>query len=222
MPRRVRFLRRIPSFFLIGAIVVAGCGSPPDRFPPPPGNPEAAAPDSFQVTFETTKGEFIVEAYRAWSPLAADRFYDLVSREVYDSVPIFRVVPNFVVQFGLTGNEDLDSAWDARGINDEKVLEPNTPGRVAFARDGPRTRSSQLFIDLKSNSPRLDTISRDSVTGYPPFGEVVKGMDVVDSFNSQFGNAPAELQDSISIRGLIWLNSRFPGLDYIVKCRLSN
>ena len=223
MSKQFRFLKRIGPAFLIGVTLLpVNCVVPPSRLPASYGSPELTAPDIFLVTFETTKGEFVVRAHRDWSPLGVDRFYDLVRRGLYDSIPIFRVVPNFVVQFGLSGDSAVDSAWDAHAIADEKVMVPNTRGRVAYARAGPRTRSTQLFIDLRDNSPRLDTLSSNGVTGYPPFGDVVKGMGVVDSFESRYGNTPAELQDSISILGLAWLNTRFPGLDYIIRTRVSN
>src|ERR1700682_6304260 len=59
------------------------------------------APETFQVKFETTRGDFTVTVTRAWSPLAADRFYTLVKHHYFDNARVFRVVPNFVVQFGI-------------------------------------------------------------------------------------------------------------------------
>src|ERR1051325_6079991 len=59
------------------------------------------APETFKAKFETTKGDFIVDVTRSWSPNGADRFYNLVKYGFFDGVKFFRVVPNFVVQFGI-------------------------------------------------------------------------------------------------------------------------
>jgi peptidyl-prolyl cis-trans isomerase A (cyclophilin A) len=200
-------------------LALAACGGAPSRLPTKLA-PATVAPDSFLVRFETGKGPFDVMVHRAWSPAAAARVYDLVRRRHYDDIRVFRVVPNYVVQFGLTGDSAVDWAWRGQGLPDEPVLQPNTRGRVGFARAGPRTRSTQLFIDLKDNTPRLDTLAVGGVVGYPPFGEVVRGMAVVDSMNAEYGGAPAEQQDSIATLGNAWLDREYPRLDRILSARI--
>ena len=179
------------------------------------------APDSFLVVFETSKGRFDVMAHRAWSPLAADRFYHLVRLGFYDEVSIFRVVSGFVAQFGIHNDREVNRAWKPLGIGDEPVVKPNNRGTVSFARGGPKTRTTQIFINLKDNVP-LDTMPVRGVTGYPPFGEIVAGMEVVDSLYAQYGNAPSMRQDSINARGRAFLDRVFPGLDHVKTARIAD
>ena len=60
------------------------------------------APDTYQVIFSTTKGDFTVTVTRAWAPKGADRFYNLVKHHFYDNASFFRVLTGFVAQFGLS------------------------------------------------------------------------------------------------------------------------
>jgi len=203
---------------ILGA-VLAACATTP-RLPPEGSAPPALGPDSFLVAFQTTRGRFVVMAHRDWAPLGSDRFYELVRRRVYDDIRAFRVVTNFVAQFGLTADSAVNRAWRAQGLDDEPVRQPNLRGRISFARGGPRTRSLQVFINLGNNSPRLDTLMAGGVTGYPPIGEVVDGMNAVDHFNAQYGNAPSQRQDSIGAQGNAWLDRVFPDLDRIHTARV--
>jgi peptidyl-prolyl cis-trans isomerase A (cyclophilin A) len=204
----------------VGAVVTLdGCAS---RGPiPQPGEREAAAPDSFLVAFETSRGRFDVMARRAWSPRGVDRFYDLVRRRYYDEARFFRVVRGFVAQFGLSEDPKATDAWLSRPIPDEEVRETNRRGRIAFARGGPNTRSVQLFVNLRDN-PRLDTLNR---IGFPPIAEVVRGMEVVDSLYAGYGESPPRgsgpLQDSIRALGNEYLERGFPRLDFIRQARVT-
>src|SRR5579883_1507154 len=77
-------------------------------------NPQAAtatAPDEFKVRFDTTKGAFVIDVHRAWAPKGADRFYNLVKLGYYDGDGFFRVIGNFMVQFGINGNPDVNAKW---------------------------------------------------------------------------------------------------------------
>lgn len=188
-----------------------------------------STPDSFLVAFETTKGRFEVMAHRPWAPAGAGRFYELVHRRFYDSVIVFRVVKGFVAQFGISGNPAVSAAWRNKTLGDEPNLQSNTRGRVSYARGGPGSRTTQLFINYGNNS-RLDTITRvlvpgargtDSTTlGYPPFGEVVKGMEVVDSLYAEYGGAPSNRQGDIQREGNTFLRREFPLLDMIKTARI--
>src|SRR5690348_5416343 len=154
-----------------------------------PANLKAKAPETFEATFVTTKGDFVVQVTRAWSPLGADRFYNLVKHGFYNGNPFFRIVPGFVVQFGLTGNPAVNKAWQDAGIQDEPVKEHNLPGYVTYAKSSmPNSRTTQLFINLGDNSS-LDA------QGFAPFGKVISGMDVVQKLYSGYGEAPD--QDAI-------------------------
>ena len=118
-----------------------------------PTNEELAvqAPAEFKVEFNTTKGNFIVEAKREYSPIAVDRFFYLISNNYYNNNKFFRVLPNFIVQWGMKGVPEIDSVWSQLGIADEPVELSNNKGTIAFARGGPQSRSNQLFINLADN-----------------------------------------------------------------------
>jgi len=164
------------------------------------------APAKFQVKFETSKGDFIVEVTRAWAPNGADRFYNLVKNGYYNDCRFFRVIENFMVQFGINGNPKLNAVWRAARIQDDKVKQSNTRGYVSYAMAGPNTRTTQIFINYGNNS-YLDN------QGFAPFGKVIKGMNVVDSIYSKYGEKPD--QGRIQMEGNDYLTKNFPNLDYI-------
>jgi cyclophilin family peptidyl-prolyl cis-trans isomerase len=172
------------------------------------------APEKFVVKFETTKGEFEITAERNLSPLAVDRFYQLVKSNYFSGVPFYRCVPNFVAQFG-----DLDSlvnlAWDKEIIVDEPVMKSNLEGTIAFARAGKNTRSCQLFINIRDNK-RLDTLSGET-KGFPVFGYVSKGMEVVKKFYTGYQDEPRKKMGSKEKNIPEYLKTNFPKLDYIKK-----
>lgn len=172
------------------------------------------APSTYVVRFETSKGNVDVEVYREWSPLAADRFYQLVKHHFFDSAVFYRVIPNFVAQFGSSDTVKINK-WSAAKIPDEPVLHSNAKGTISFARSGKETRGTELFINFKDNV-KLDTISYSGVTGFPTFGKVVKGMDIIDSLNSKYGNSTMDQLEDL-YKKKAQFNHTFPGLDIIVK-----
>jgi cyclophilin family peptidyl-prolyl cis-trans isomerase len=180
------------------------------------------APDSFLVVLETTKGHVVIKAHRSWSPLGVDRLYHLAASGFYNGAVIYRVGPTvsypggFVVQFGLSNDSVVNLAWIAAGIADEPLREHHRRGRVMFAREGPHTRSIELAIDLSPNTG-LDTVRYKKVVGFPPIGEVVEGMAVLDSLNRRYGNAPLQHEDSIAVAGRRYLDRAFPGLDRVER-----
>jgi peptidyl-prolyl cis-trans isomerase A (cyclophilin A) len=168
------------------------------------------APENFRVKFTTSKGPFVVEVHKAWAPKGVQRFYELVQAGYFDGNRFFRIVPNFIVQFGMSGDPATLRKWD-KNIPDDPVLQTNRTGSLTFATAGPNTRTTQLFINLRSNQ-MLDP------QGFAPFAMVVEGMSVVESFNKEYGEKPD--QDSIRQRGNEYLNSQFPNLDYIKKAEV--
>ena len=166
----------------------------------------ATAPASYRVRFETSAGAFTVEVTRAWAPLGADRFYNLVRNGFFDGTRFFRVVPGFVVQFGLSGDPAIGARWRTASIPDDPVLQHNTRGTVTFATAGPATRTTQMFINFGDNT-RLDGM------GFSPLGSVVEGMDVVDRIYAGYGEQPD--QGRIEMQGNAYLRSQFPQLDSI-------
>ena len=172
------------------------------------------APDVFTARFETSKGNFDVEIHKAWSPKAADRFYQLVRHHFYDNMLFYRVVPNFVVQFGNSDTTTMNH-WEKYKVPDEEVIKSNLKGTMSFARDGKETRGNDLFINLKDNV-RLDTLTYNGVRGFPVFGIVTKGMDVVDSIYSGYGDKPMSILDTLYTNRTHFLKT-FPKLDLIKK-----
>src|SRR3954471_18171257 len=148
-------------------------------------HPNLAVPDSFVVAFETSRGGFDVMARTQWAPVGVDRFYQLVKVRYYDDARFFRVVKDFVAQFGLPADPSRNKAWRARRIADEPVRHGNLRGTLSYARGGAGTRTTQLFINLKDNA-RLDTAN---TFGFPAFAEVISGMSVVDSLYQGYGDA---------------------------------
>ncbi|HBK70894.1 MAG TPA: peptidylprolyl isomerase [Flavobacteriaceae bacterium] len=175
------------------------------------------APKVFKARFETTKGNFDIEAHRQWSPKAVDRLYQLISNNFYTDIALFRVVPNYVAQFGIHDNSSINKSWSKYKIADEPVIKENLERTISFARGGKESRTTQIFINLKNNSPRLDTLFYGNVEGFPVVAKVTKGMDVVKSFYSGYQEKPSNRQDSIEKYGNIYLKNNFPKLDYIKK-----
>ncbi len=164
------------------------------------------APAKYRASFDTTKGVFVVEVTRAWAPAGADRFYNLVKNGYYNDCRFFRVVSNFMVQFGINGNPSLNTVWRQARIPDDPVKQSNQRGYITFATSGPNSRTMQVFINFKDNS-FLDP------QGFAPFGKVVEGMKVVDSIYSGYGESPN--QGNIQMQGNAYLEKSFPKLDYI-------
>ena len=170
----------------------------------------ATAPENFKVKFTTSKGPVVVEIHKAWAPKGAQRFYELVRDKYYDGNRFFRIVPRFIVQFGMAADPAMTKKWD-KNIPDDPVTQTNRPGSLTFATAGPNTRTTQLFINLGSNQI-LDG------QGFAPFGMVVEGMSAVEALNKEYGEGPD--QDSIRQHGNAYLNEKFPRLDYIKKAEV--
>ena len=178
----------------------------------------AVGPDSFDVKFATSRGEFLVRIRRGWSPRGADRLYYLFNAHFYDGIAFYRVVSGFMAQFGAHGDPKVAAEWFNRGIQDEPVKVSNTRGTLTFANRGPNTRSTQLFINFGNNA-QLDGM------GFAPLGSVVTGMAVVDSLYKGYGEgAPRGTgpdQDLIARQGNAYLHKAFPKLDSIVTARVA-
>jgi len=174
------------------------------------------APETYKVKFDTTRGEFTVTVTRAGAPLGADRFYNLVKHHFYDNAAFFRVVPQFVVQFGINANPAVSAAWKHTEIKDDPVTQSNKRGAIVFATAGPNTRTTQVFINLKDNS-RLDSM------GFAPFGTVDgSGMNVVEMMYEGYGDSAGPDQDQLEKQGDPYLLKGWPKLDHIKSATLVN
>jgi len=170
------------------------------------------APEQYAVTFETTAGNFVLTVYRDWAPRGADRFYNLVTNGFYNEQRFFRVVPGFVVQWGMSGDPEITKEWANAQFLDDPVKESNTRGRISFAATNrPNSRTTQVFINLGDNT-NLDGMR------FAPFGEVTEGMDVVDKINAEYGQQAS--QGYIAEQGNAYLQEAFPNMDYIRSVRV--
>jgi peptidyl-prolyl cis-trans isomerase A (cyclophilin A) len=197
-----------PSLCIFAALIVSSCSKPAPKVAPS----NEVAPATFTVLLDTTRGPVTVALTRGEAPIGADRFYNLVKAKFFDGARFFRVVPGFVVQFGLAGDPKVNADWDVP-IQDDPVLVSNTRGTICFAAtSSPNTRSTQLFINL-GNNKRLDP------QGFAVFGKVVSGMDSVDRIYSGYSDKPD--QSRIEKEGNAYLGKDFPSLDYIKTARIT-
>ena len=179
---------------------------------PQSGDMTKKAPDTFEANFETTKGTFVVEVERKLSPRGADRFYNLVRNGFYNGNRFFRVLPNFVVQWGMNGDPELTRVWYNASIQDDPVQTSNVKGTITFAKqNAPNTRTTQLFINLADNT-NLDGMA------FAPFGRVVQGMEIVEAINAEYGQTAS--QQKIGEEGNAYLETNFPNMDYIIEATI--
>ena len=175
------------------------------------------APASFRVRFTTTKGDFVVLVHRDWSPHGADRFNELAKMRFYDDNYFFRVLPDFIVQWGINGDPKISKDWSVLTIPDDPPKESNKRGTITFATSGPNSRTTQVFINLKDNAQLDDR-------GFTPFGEVSEGMGVVEHLYSRYGEGapqgPGPDQNAITDVGNPYLEEHFPSLDHIKKTQI--
>jgi cyclophilin family peptidyl-prolyl cis-trans isomerase len=224
----------LPTAFLaalLATLVLAACSSDPKSVPDTPDKggtaekpdtpaekpapvakptPKAAVvmpdktPAVFKVKFTMTCGDCVIECRRDWAPKGADRFFEMVKSGFFEDIGIFRVIPNFMAQFGIHGDPNEADKWSGMIITDDPVTQSNVRGMLSFATRGKDTRTTQMFINYKDNS-RLDAM------GFSPFAKVVEGMDVVDNI-FKIGERPN--QGMITAKGNAYLK-QFPDLDYI-------
>ena len=167
--------------------------------------------DVYKVKFETSKGDVVLEIHPEWAPLGAAQFKKAVEEGVYNDAKFFRVVPGFMVQFGIPADPALAAQWRNNRIKDDKVTQPNTKGYITFATSGPNSRTSQVFINFGDNK-FLDP------QGFAPFGKVVEGMEIVEAINAEYRERPD--QGRIQAQGNAYLTKEFPNMDGIVKATI--
>ena len=193
-------------------VVISGCGDSRKQVR----KAAEPVPDIYRIKFETSKGDFVVEVHRDWAPLGAERFYELTRKKFFDDSRFFRVLRGFVVQFGLNGDPDVNRRWTNLYLVDDPVKQSNRRGTVTYAKSGPNTRTTQVFINLKDNA-KLDS------DGFAPFGKVVEGMEVVEQFYGGYRDGPPRDsgpdQGKIESQGNQYLEQHYPRLDYIKTAR---
>ena len=170
----------------------------------------AVAADYLSFTTDVPKGDgkIVIEVNATQAPLGAAHLHALVNDSFYNGAAFFRVVPGFVVQFGIAGIPAENAKWKVP-IKDDPVIASNTFGTLTYATAGPNTRTSQLFINLADNH-RLDA------QGFAPFGRVVQGMDVVQAIsNPTPGSSGGVDQDRYATEGNAWIRKAYPNINSI-------
>ena len=185
---------------------------------------QPAAPVTYTVRLDTTKGAIVIAVHRGWAPIGADRFRELVESGYYDDAAVFRIRKGTWAQFGIAGDPKVAQAWRAKTIPDDPYVGvSNTRGTVAFAFKDPNARTTQVFINLRDNSETHDlSLQRPNTAPFAIFGEVVQGMDVADALYAEYGEDAgggirAGKQAPVFEGGNAYLKANFPLLDYIRK-----
>jgi cyclophilin family peptidyl-prolyl cis-trans isomerase len=221
----------VRALTLLAVLAAAGCqrarapDTPTAARHPELLNPQAEvwrqrAPDTVRVRVETTRGPFVLEAYRAWAPHGVDRLYALVRSGYFDDSRFFRTLPNYIVQFGIAGDPAVARAWQESAIPDDPPTVSNSRGTFGFSMRGPNDRRTQLYINLVDNR-------RNDADGFALLGHVVEGMDVVDRLYSGYGSRSGGgmrqgQQDSLFASGNAYLDREFPLLDRLIRATLVN
>ena len=179
--------------------------------------PKVVVPEVFRVKFETTQGDFVVEARHAWAPHGADRFHELVRMRYFDQSRFYRVLPAFIAQFGVHRDFRVQNVWNTFQIVDDPPKEKNLRGTLAFAQSGPSTRTTQIFINLADNAV-LDE------ERFVPFAKIVEGLEVIDKFYSGYGEVRPQGKNidagRVQEEANEYLVPRFPKMDYVKHATL--
>ena len=177
------------------------------------------APDVAHIRLETTKGIIRLELRRAWAPHGVDRFYNLVRHGYYDNTAVFRIRAGLWAQFGINADPKIAQIWRTQTMPDDRRVLSNVRGTLAFAFKDPNGRTTQVFINLRDNSPGHDQ------EPFVPIARVVEGMEVVDALYSEYGEQAgggirAGKQDPLFTGGNEYLKRNFPRLDYIIRATI--
>ena len=197
--------KRLAALF---CLLAAGCHKPA---------PKVVVPEVFRVKFETTQGDFVVEATRAWAPHGVDRFHELTRMKYFDESRFYRVLQGFIAQFGVHRDFSVHATWRKLFIVDDPPGQKNLRGTLAFAKSGPNTRSTEIFINLADNAVLDDQ-------GFVPFGKIVEGIAVIDKLYAGYGEMRPEGKEidagRVEEEANEYLVPRFPKLDYIKRARI--
>jgi peptidyl-prolyl cis-trans isomerase A (cyclophilin A) len=152
-------------------------------------------------------GEIVIETKPEWAPLGVEQFHTLLDDHFFQDARFFRVVNDFIVQFGIPA---IPSKKYKTPIKDDPVTQTNARGTLTYATSGKNTRTTQMFINTRNGGNKfLDS------QGFAPIGVVVKGMDLVDQIYAGYGEKPS--QGKIQDQGNKYLDKDFPLLSYISK-----
>ncbi|HTS62775.1 MAG TPA: peptidylprolyl isomerase [Candidatus Acidoferrales bacterium] len=197
-------------------LMLAACSAPEEPKKAEAPKKDVPAPDVFEVNLDTSKGKVVIEVHKDWAPMGAQHLFELVNRGYYDGNRFFRVTRAYV-QWGVNGDPQVSGLWSTANLRDDPVKQSNLKGTVSYAKIGPNSRATQLFINMRDNKD-LDK------QGFAPVGKVISGMEVVESFYDAYGDMPPRGQGpdptKIETQGNAYLESRFPRLDFVKKATI--
>lgn len=157
-------------------------------------------------------GSIVVKTRPDWAPIGVEHFHELMDKDFYKDAKFFRVVRDFIVQFGISA---IPGNGEKTPIKDDPVIKSNDRGTLTYATSGPNTRTTQLFINTRQGGNSfLDK------QGFSPFGEIIEGMDLVDQIYDGYGEKPD--QGRIQARGNEYLDKEFPLLSYVSEAYKGN
>ncbi|GAX76540.1 hypothetical protein CEUSTIGMA_g3986.t1 [Chlamydomonas eustigma] len=166
-----------------------------------------------RVQCDSTVGSWTVEVHPSWSPNGAKRYLDLVQDGFFDDSPLFRAIPGFLVQFGISMKPSMNEKWDSNIQDDPFPMQVDMKkGIMAFAGYGKHSRSTQVWIGYD------DAAGLGDSPWETPFGEVIEGMSNVDNIYGGYGDKPD--QEKLHSLGRKYVEENFPKLDFIKKCFL--
>lgn len=211
------------------------------------------AAESFDVEFLVNLGpgkqdKFVVEVRPDWAPLGAARFREMVEADFFKGNRFFRVMDDFIAQFGIPGNPSQADKWSE--MQDDEGVVTSVKGTLSFSaklsKDGEKygpltgkpeakemhkvamvrvagehSRATQMFVNLRDNG-------HFNQFGLVPFARVREaGMAVVQQLNKEYGETSAgkgtgKGPDQLRIikEGNKYLKTEFPNLSYIVSARV--
>jgi cyclophilin family peptidyl-prolyl cis-trans isomerase/protein-disulfide isomerase len=128
---------------------------------------------SYTATLRTAKGDIVIELFPDVAPIAVNSFVFLAENDWFDNVTFHRVLPGFVAQAGDPTGSGYGGPGYSFAIEVDENLTFDRAGLLAMANSGPTSNGSQFFITYGPT---------EHLNGqFTIFGEVIQGMDVVES-----------------------------------------
>ena len=122
-----------------------------------------------RVRCETSVGGLTIDLHESWAPLGYKRFVELVEDGFFTDQIVYRVIPGFLLQFGVAADPAQTAKWARQRISDDPKLPSHSfrQGTVSFAGAGPNSRTSHIFIGLDPNVRGLGNAAHER-----PFGQI--------------------------------------------------
>jgi len=138
-----------------------------------------------QVKLETSMGDIVIELNQNKAPNTVANFLSYVEEGFYNGTVFHRVIENFMIQGGGFTEDFVQKPPKAAIKNEANNGLSNVRGSISMARTGaPHSATAQFFINTVDNDFLNFRAENQQGWGYAVFGQVVEGMDVVDSIRA--------------------------------------